>query len=236
MISLVLAAQQFLNSTFNAGLVEDGIPGPRTETAIHAAASFIKRGIIGCIPSEWGRASKFGGKDDPGDYYEGQAFFPVADPDGSGPRPAMYSPAKYYNEIIPADLRPYLRPEMATADKWPIINGKAVGVSYFLDPDTFYAAARLTGEMAARARRGEPVYLEIYNPAILEGGRVRSVRVRVIDWGPTERYTAALAKAAGNPDLVGKPWPFKIDLSPGAYEALGLQWGGGRDRVWWEVL
>ena len=133
MISTIFAVQQFLNSTFNAGLVEDGIPGPRTETAIHAAATFIKRGIIGCIPSEWGRASHYGGPDDPGDYYEGQSFFPIADPDGSGPKPAMYSPSRYYNEIVPAGLRPYLRAEMATADKWPVVNGKAVGVSYYLN-------------------------------------------------------------------------------------------------------
>ena len=236
MISTILAVQQVLNSQFNAGLVVDGLIGVRTETAMRAAASLVRRGVSGLIQYEWGRASHYGGPDDPGDYYEGHSFFPVADPDGSGPRPAMYSPRLYYNEIVPAGLRPYLRPEMATADKWPVVNGKAVGVSYFLDPSTFYAAARLTGEMATRARCGEPVLLKVYNPAIIKDGRVASVLVRVIDWGPTERYTAALAKAAGDPSLVGKPWPFKIDLSPGAYEALGLQWGGGRDRVWWEVL
>ncbi len=78
--------------------------------------------------------------------------------------------------------------------------------------------------------------MRIYNPAIIEAGRVREVTVRVIDWGPTAVYTAAHAKKAGDPSLVGKPWPFKIDLSPGAYAALGLMWGNGRDRVWWEVL
>ena len=158
----------------------------------------------------------------------------------------MYSPSRYYNEIVPAGLRPYLRAEMATADKWPVVNGKAVGVSYYLNTGVcdltygaepvYYAAARLSGDLLRRARAGEPVCLRVYNPAIVEDWCVRSVLVRVIDWGPTERYTAALAKAAGDPSLVGKPWPFKIDLSPGAYEALGLQWGGGRDRVWWEVL
>jgi len=56
--------------------------------------------------------------------------------------------------------------------------------------------------------------------------------VRVIDWGPIQYYNARLA--GNRPELIGKPWPFKIDLSPGAYAALGLTWG--EDRVWWEVL
>jgi hypothetical protein len=234
MITMIFAAQTYLNSTHNAGLIEDGIPGPRTETAMRAAVSFVKRGVAGLIPHEWGRASHYGGPDDPGDYYEGQSFFPIADPDGSGPRPAMYSPSKYYNEIVPVSLQAYLNPAMATTQTWPVVRGKAVGVSYYLDPRTYYAAARVNGALAARAREGAGLQLRIYNPAIIDGGEVRQVTVRVIDWGPTAVYTAALAKAAGRPELVGTPWPFKIDLSPGAYAALGLRHGA--DRVWWEVL
>lgn len=236
MIPMIFAAQVHLNSTHNAGLVTDGIPGPRTETAIRAAVSFVRRGVAGLIPHEWGRASHYGGPEDAGDYYEGQAFFPIADPDGSGPKPAMYSPSRYYNEIIPIPLQRYLNPAMGATEKWPVVNGRPVGVSYFLNPDTFYAAARISGELVGRARSPQGLHLRIYNPSIVEGGRVREVTVRVIDWGPTAVYTAAQAKKAGDPSLVGKPWPFKIDLSPGAYAALGLTWGGGRDRVWWEVL
>jgi hypothetical protein len=234
MISYILACQQVLNSQFNAGLVEDGLIGVRTETAMRAAASLVRRGVSGLIQYEYGRASTYGGPDDPGDYYEGQAFFPVADPDGSGPKPAIYSPRRYYNEIVPVPLQAYLRPEMAQDQRWPVVRGKAVGVSYYLDPSTYYAAARVNGALAARAREGAGLRLRVYNPAIVEGGRVREVTVRVIDWGPTATYTAALAQAVGRPELVGKPWPFKIDLSPGAYAALGLRHGA--DRVWWEVL
>jgi hypothetical protein len=234
MITMIFAAQTYLNSTHNAGLVEDGLIGVRTETAMRAAASLVRRGVSGLIQYEYGRASTYGGPDDAGDYYEGQAFFPPADPDGSGPKPAIYTPSRYYNEIVPVPLQAYLRPEMATADRWPVVRGKAVGVSYYLDPSTYYAAARVGGALAVRARGGSGLYLRIYNPAIIDGGEVRQVTVRVIDWGPTAVYTAALAKAAGRPELVGAPWPFKVDLSPGAYAALGLRHGA--DRVWWEVL
>lgn len=234
MISYILACQQIINSQFNAGLVEDGLIGVRTETAMRAAASLVRRGVSGLIQYEYGRASHYGGPDDPGDYYEGQSFFPIADPDGSGPRPAMYSPSKYYNEIVPVSLQAYLNPAMATTQTWPVVRGKAVGVSWFLDPSTYYAAARVNGALAARAREGAGLRLRVYNPAIVDDGRVREVTVRVIDWGPTATYTAALAQAVGRPELVGKPWPFKIDLSPGAYAALGLRHGA--DRVWWEVL
>lgn len=235
-MSIVLATQLYLNTQFSAGLTPDGLIGPRTETALRAAASLVRRGVVGSIPTVWGRASHYGGPDDPGDYYEGQAFFPPADPDGSGPRPAMYSPSQYYRDVVPIPLQAYLRAEMATADKWPVLKGRPVGVSYYLNPATYYCAARISGPLRERALSPQGLHLTVYNPAIMEDGQVRQVRVRVIDWGPTATWTQRLWEAAGKPAgvKVGDPWTFVIDLSPGAYAALGLTWG--RDRVWWEVL
>lgn len=254
MIALILAAQSFLNDTHNARLTQDGIPGPRTETAMRAAASFVRRGVAGCIPHEWGQVSTYGGPTDWGDLYEGQSFFPIADPDGSGPKPAMYTPRDYYSRIVPDTLRGYLNPEMGTLDAWPKLKGKAVGVSYFLNPDepgevmtdyptgeysepVYYCAARLSGELLAKARRGEPVYLRLYNPAIVEGGVVRSVLLRVIDWGPIRLWSQALCEAAGKPAGIVPgvtPWRFKLDIAPGAYRAVGFRTGA--DIGWWEVL
>ena len=244
MINIVFAAQCFLNGEHAARLVQDGIPGPRTTTAMRAATSFIRRGVAGAIPHEWGQASTYGGPTDWGDLYEGQSFFPIADPDGSGPKPAMYTPKDYYGRIVPDSLRGYLDPIMGTLDRWNTLKGKAVGVSYYLRPDepgetlngepVYYAAARLSGELLARARAGEAVYLRVYNPAIVEGGIVRSVLVRVIDWGPTAKWTKALAASVGKPEMEGKPWRFKIDLAPGAYRVLGLT--AKADFCWWEVL
>jgi len=236
MTNLILATQVFINQQHDARLVEDGLIGPRTETAHRAACSFTRRGVVGCIPHGWGRASTYGGPDDYGDLYEGQSFFPIADPDGSGPRPAMYTPARYYNEIVPIPVQAYLRSEMATAERWPVLRGRVVGVSYYLDPSTYYAAARISGDLRTRALSPQGLHLRVYNPAILEGGRVREVTARVIDWGPTATWTQRLWEAAGKPAgvKVGDPWRFAIDLSPGAYAALGLK--AGADRVWWEVL
>lgn len=243
MISMILAAQQFINGNFNARLTEDGKPGPRTETAMTAAASLVRRGVAGMIPSEWGRASKYGGPNDPGDFYEGQAFFPQADPDGSGPKPAMYTPADYYSRICPDNLRGYLNPRMATDQAWQKVNGRAVGVSWYLHGGpgetidgrpVFGGAVRLTSDLLRRAKAGEPIYLEVYNPAIVEDGRVLSVLIRVIDWGPTATWTRRLAESVGHPEWEGKPWAFKIDLTNGAYDALRLT--AKADWVWWRVL
>ena len=216
MIALILAAQAYLNDTHSARLKPDGIPGPRTETAQRAATSFIRRGVAGCIPHEWGQISTYGGPIDYGDLYEGQSFFPIADPDGSGPKPAMYTPKDYYDRIVPAGLRGYLSGSMGVLNVWPRIKGKAVGVSFFLKTDepgeyyygmpVYYAAARLSGDLL----------------------------VRVIDWGPTAKWTKALAASVGKPELEGKPWRFKLDIAPGAYRVLGLT--AKADFCWWEVM
>ena len=244
MIALILAAQAYLNDTHSARLKPDGIPGPRTETAQRAATSFIRRGVAGCIPHEWGQISTYGGPIDYGDLYEGQSFFPIADPDGSGPKPAMYTPKDYYDRIVPAGLRGYLNGSMGVLNVWPRIKGKAVGVSFFLKTDepgehingepVYYAAARLSGDLLVRARKGESIYLRVYNPAIVEGGKVRSVLVRVIDWGPTAKWTRALAASVGHPEYEGKPWRFKLDIAEGAYRVLELT--GKADFCWWEVM
>jgi len=244
MINIVFAAQAFLNGHYNARLTQDGLPGPRTETAMRAATSFIRRGVAGMIPHEWGQVSTYGGPTDYGDLYEGQAFFPIADPDGSGPKPAMYTPRDYYERIVPDSLRGYLNPIMGTLDTWPKLKGKSVGVSYFLradepgeylnDEPVYYCAARVSGDLLRRARAGEPIYLLLYNPAIVENGKVRSVLLRVIDWGPTAKWTKALAEAAGRPEMEGKPWRFKLDIAPGAYRAAGFK--ARADFGWWEVL
>ena len=240
-MNFVLMLQQFLNTNMGSGLATDGISGPRTATATSAMASLVR--VVDQIQIRWGRASTYGGPEDWGDLYEGQAFFPIADPDGSGPKAAIYTPAKYYHEICPDALRGYLNPKMGELQTWPKLKNKAVGVSYFLNPDqpgeildgrpVYYAAARLSGDLLRRARAGEAVYLEVFNPAIVENGVVRSVLFRVLDWGPTATWTAALIKAAGNPAGIkaGDPWRFAIDLAPGGYLELGLGWN--KDKVWW---
>ena len=250
MIALILAAQAYLNDTHTARLTQDGIPGPRTETAYRASLSFVRRGVAEMIPHKWGQVSTYGGPTDYGDLYEGQSFFPVADPDGSGPKAALYTPRDYYDRIVPDSLRGYLNGSMGVLNVWPRLKGKAVGVSFFLKTDVpgeylnggepvyyepvYYAAARLSGDLLVRARKGEPIYLRVYNPAIVEGGKVRSVLVRVIDWGPTAKWTKALAASVGKPELEGKPWRFKLDIAPGAYRVLGLT--AKADFCWWEVM
>ena len=238
MIQLVFAAQQFLNTQHAARLVEDGIPGPRTETAQRASCSLTRRGIAGCIPTEWGQASTYGGPTDYGDLYEGQSFFPIADPDGSGPKPAMYTPKRYYNEICKPWQRELLNPVMGTLDRWPILRGKAVGVSYFLRADEVPGfAVRLSGDALRRARAGEVIMLRVYNPAIVINGEVLHIDGPVIDWGPIRLWSQSLWESAGKPAGVVPgvtPWRFKIDMLPFAYRSLQLKTGA--DRVWWEVL
>ena len=238
MIDMILATQIYINSNFSARLVQDGIPGPRTDAAHRAACSLTRRGIAGCIQYEFGQASTFGGPTDWCDLYEGQAFFPLADPDGSGPKPAMYTPKRYYNEIVQPWQRDMLNPVMGTLDKWPVLRGKAVGVSYFLRADEVPGfAVRLQGDLLRRARAGEVIMLRVYNPAILIDGKVLYIDGPVIDWGPIRLWSQRLWESAGKPAGVTPgvtPWRFKIDMLPFAYRQLGLK--AGADRVWWEVL
>lgn len=75
-----------------------------------------------------------------------------------------------------------------------------------------------------RGKRGEPVMVRVYNRA----DRSKYVEGPVGDWGPAEV-------------LDGKRWRFDVDMSPGAYEVLGLSGKRGpggwyQDHVWVEVL
>jgi hypothetical protein len=169
---------------------------------------------------------------------------PVIELRGAGPNGEPLSKPMLF---FAAEAAKRQNPIMGTLDKCNVLKGTAVGVSYSLKPDepgetingepVYYCAARLSGELLAKARRGEPIYLRVYNPAILEAGVVRSVLVRVIDWGPIRLWSQRIWEAAGKPAGVTPgvtPWRFKIDIAPGAYRALGLT--ATADFVWWEVL
>lgn len=263
MITAYLLLQQAA-SAFGIPVVADGTPGPQTEHCARVLASNVghraslpKSSASGTrLPVFGGRVSTFGGKTDPGDYYEGLGYTIVADPDGSGPLPARYTPAEYFARDDVAQFRPYLVPEMATTDTWSVRGLGKIGVSYFLAPGpadiecmglVYYAAARLYGPLHALAKAGTPIYLRVTNTAIIVDGKPLSIIVRVLDWGPTETWTAALVKMwnAKNPnDLkqVGDKWRFDLDISPAAYAALQLvsKYNGRRkrwlDSVDWEVL
>ena len=263
MITAYLLIQQAA-AALGIPVVADGIPGPQTEhcarvmaNTVKYRASLPKSGAGGSRrPLGGGRASTFGGSTDPGDYYEGLGYTIIADPDGSGPLPARYTPAEYFARDDVAQFRPYFVPEMATTDTWSVKGIGKIGVSYFLKPgpaevecvgSVYYAAARLYGPLHALAKAGTPIYLEVTNTAIIADGKPLSIIVRVLDWGPTETWTKRLVKMwnAKNPNdlkAVGDKWRFDIDLSPAAYAALRLvgKWDSRKQRwldaVDWEVL
>jgi len=240
-MSAILALQSVLNQ-WGVGLAEDGRPGPDTTHAAQIVAAAIRPGVASCLPRNGdrdlcgGRASYYGGPDDAGDYYEGQGNMPCVDPDGGGPKLATMTPAEYYARPDVEQFRPYLSPTMATDKKWPVKGGRPVGVSHYLKSENseqdgthyYYCALRLYGPLKARAQAGEPVYARIVNPNDKDAsGAFLEVVCRVLDWGPTERMGAS-------------KWRYDIDLSKGAYDALGLSegWNGTRyrDHVRWEVL
>jgi|GEM_PF-2747948 len=238
MSNFVFALQEFLNAQFGAGLVQDGLFGTRSRAAASVLVSTLEQENWDQIPIKGGQASMFGGPADLGDLYEGQSFFPIVDPDGSGPRKAFMPPDEYYRSLDP-ELQKLLRPEMAQAKSWTVKGLGEVGVSYWLDTKEMYGAAQLAGEALKLAKAGVPIYFEVINLAIIENGKPRSVVIRICDWGPTKVYTKALVEMIKrrNPDTaikVGDPWPYKIDLSPGAYDALGLT--SKRNRVIWRML
>jgi len=231
MINQIMSFQAALN-LFGVGLAVDGKAGPMT----YDASRLVTRNLpdLADLPRDpsgdrksttadarlvAGRASTFGGKNDPGDYCEHQAYLPL---------PVDRTPAQYYAWVEPW-VRALLVPEMADAQVWPMVRdwqGKTrrAGVSYYLDPRAPYVALRLYGELAKQGKRGEPVRVRVYSRA----DRSRWVDCIVSDWGPAEV-------------LDGKRWRFDVDLSPGVYEALGLQGRRGRDgyyldHVWVEVL
>lgn len=234
MITAYLLLQQAA-SAFGIPVLMDDIPGPLTDHCARIiAANIVHRKALPQtsetgvrLPLFGGRASHYGGPNDPGDYYEGQAYLPIADPDGSGPKPATMTPAEYYAMPAVANLRCFLRPEMATTTTWSVKGVGKVGVSWFLNEDAPYCAARLYGDLAKRARTMEGLFLRVTNTAVKADGVYLSEVCRVIDWGPAEIYN-------------GGPWRFKIDLSPGVYRRLRLRgkWDGKRwlDSVDWEVL
>jgi len=251
MITAYLLIQQAA-AALGIPVVADGIPGPQTEHCARVMASTVKyRSDLPKSPLDGvrvvrggGRASTYGGPTDLGDLYEGQAYLPTADPDGSGPRPATMTPAEYYNLPTVVNLRCFLRPEMALANTWSVKGLGLVGVSYWLNPEAPAGAMRLYGELAKRARSPEGLYVEITNTAIKgpDGQYLKEV-IRVIDWGPTETWTQSIWESAGKPTGIVPgvtPWRFAVDLLPGPYRRLQLagKWDGKRwlDAVDWQVL
>lgn len=253
MITAYLLIQQAA-AALGIPVATDGIPGPQTDHCAQIIASTIKyRTDLPRIPIDGvrvvrggGRASHYGGPTDKGDLYEGQSYLVTADPDGSGPKPAMYTPAEYWALPSVVPLRCYLRPEMATVNTWFVKGLGNVGVSYWINTEASAGAMRLYGELARRARSPEGLFVEITNTAIRDasGQYLREV-IRVIDWGPTETWTQSIWEAAGKPAGVTPgvtPWRFAVDLLPGVYRRLQLQgkWDAARgrwlDAVDWRVL
>lgn len=220
-MSFILSLQQLLNP-IGAGLTCDGVAGRQTYNAITCAAGLVRPGVFGDARELiGGRASTFGGPDDINDRYLHQAYMPD---------PGRRTPAQYYAWDLVRPWLPYLRPEMANHTSWPMTTREQgrparAGVSFFLDPSSFYCAYRFTGDLhmslksldknmytAAPQKRA---WLRIYNPAIRDGDGLRMVRCLVTDFGPALSVWA------------------QVDLSPGAYQALGLR--SGADRVRWEI-
>lgn len=251
MITAYLLLQQAA-SAFGIPVVADGIPGPQTEHCARLIANVVKyRSDLPKSPIDGvrvvrggGRASYYGGPTDKGDLYEGQSYLVTADPDGSGPRPAMYTPAEYWALPSVVPLRCFLRPEMAEAKTWFIKGLGNVGVSYWINTEAPAGAMRLYGDLAKRARSADGLFVRITNTAIrLPDGTFLSEVIRVIDWGPVETWTQSIWEAAGKPAGVtpgATPWRFAVDLLPGVYRRLQLvgRWDGKRwlDAVDWEVL
>lgn len=236
MIGQVIALQMAINH-FGYGLAIDGKPGPMTKDAwLWSFQNHLLAG--GQLPLDQkgdkdptndcelhaGRASWYGGPNDPGDYYEGQAYLPIADPDGGGPLPAIFTPRQYYNLPSVQQFRKYLNPAMGLTDTWPKRNGRHVGVSFFLLDSAHLLALRLRGELHRRAKAGEPIYAQVADRRDRRNFRV----ARVLDWGPAER-------------LNDKKWRYDVDLSKGLYQDLGLNTKRGsdgffNDHVWIRVL
>lgn len=236
MLGQVIALQLAINP-FGYGLMIDGKPGPMTMDAL--AWLWQNRLLAGNqLPLDQrgdtdptndhelhaGRASWYGGPNDPGDYYEGQAYLPIADPDGGGPLPAIYTPKQYY--YLPAldQFRQYLNPAMSVATTWPKRNGRHVGVSFFLLDHAHLMAIRLRGELHRLAKAGVPIYAQVAT----RRDRSKYIICRVLDWGPSER-------------LNGKKWRYDVDLSKGAYADLNLNGQRGKDgfyndHVWYRIL
>lgn len=205
--------QEWLAQWVCAPLRVDGVWGPRSQYAWDALIGLLNPLVWGCAPA-WvgGRASHYGGPDDPNDRYLGQAYLP--DPreivPSSGGVPV--SPATYYQQV-PAWVREVLDPAMGSAREWPqttddLGRRRAAGVSYYVRG--LYCALRITSPLTRLARQGR-VYADVIS--VREPSRV--VSCRVIDYGPHPRVWAS------------------IDLSPYVYRELGLEWG--RDRVIWRV-
>lgn len=205
--------QSFLSDNVGAPLVVDGIWGPRSRFAWQAMLSLLDVRIWGHVPA-WvgGRASYYGGPDDPNDRYLGQAYLP--DPREIEPetRGLPVSPAEYYR-LVPAWVHEVLSPEMENAHIWPSTTDETgkkrlAGVSYFLRG--LYCALRITSPLNRFARSGK-----LWVTVISAREPERSVSCRVIDYGPHPRVWAS------------------IDLSPALYRELNLDWG--RDRVLWKI-
>lgn len=220
-MSFILSLQQLLNP-IGAGLTCDGVAGRQTYDAMRCAAALVRPGILGQARELiGGRASTFGGENDINDRYLHQAYMPD---------PGRRSPAEYYAWDLVAPWRPYLRPEMAEATSWPMTTREKgvparAGVSYYLNTEAHYCAYRFSGalhlalkcldENQYTAAPRKRAWLILSNPAIREGGGLRTVRCLVTDFGPSLDVWA------------------QVDLSPGAYAALGLR--SGADRVRWEI-
>lgn len=236
MLGQVIALQMALNH-FGYGLKVDGDPGSMTRDAwlwswqnhMLAAGQWPRDQKGDKDPTNdcelhAGRASWYGGPNDPGDYYEGQAYLPIADPDGGGPAPAIYTPQQYYHLPQVQQFRQYLNPAMAVATTWPMRNGRPVGVSFYLLESAHLLALRLRGELHRRAKAGEPIYAQVASRRDRRNWKV----ARVLDYGPAER-------------LNDKKWRYDVDLSRGLYQDLGLNGQRGpdgfyNDHVWIRLL
>lgn len=202
---------------FGLKLNPDGIVGPRTRAALQCACHmFVSEEILTGAPRNaageimcGGRASTFGGATDVTDRIYDNAFLPA---------PAGRSPRQYATDPGVSVAWPYIRrAEMMSIDAWPIVGGRKVGLSYFLDTATSYCALPISGWLRTLARSDSGLYVEAISaadPSIRE-------KCRVVDWGP------AIV-------LNGKAWWAGIDLSPGVYSRLRLSWE--RDHVFWRFL
>lgn len=128
------------------------------------------------VPS---RITTFGGSTDSIESLHGVAGLPAKKP--------TESPAQYFARV-PKWVRGHLNGAMANLSFWPEVEGRnwktgekksgPAGISYFLEPSSYYAAWRYPSDWAPLVRAGR---------VILEGsvnGNQWIPIARVIDWGP----------------------------------------------------
>lgn len=164
------------------------------------------------------RLTTFGGPTDLWDRGFDQAYLPPVKREGtSGIGKALETPAQYYARV-PAWVREQMRPEMAKADSWPVMEqyyyraGDAknavtrahpVGLSYWLNDDMFRVAWDLRYQPDIEDARRGFLWCRIEFP----GG---TIRARVSDHGPSGANKKVLDVSPGVAKLIRPFWPQQV--------------------------